>query len=82
MTRFLRLTNMLLNVNQIRLIEIRPDKYKIKMIPHHINGSIILGSGGFNSVNDVIDVCKKEDIADYKIVSDWLLSEKHNNVWH
>ena len=82
MARFLKLTNFLVNVNQIRLIEIRPDKYKIKMIPHHINGFTFFGSGGFNSVNDVIDVCKKEHIADYTIVSDWLISEKHNNVWH
>ena len=82
MSRFLKLTNFLVNVNQIRLIEITPDKYKISLIGSELKGFFMFGSGGFNSVNDVIDVCKKEDIADYKIVSDWLLSEKHNNVWH
>jgi hypothetical protein len=82
MSRFLRLTNFLVNVNQIRLIEITPDKYKISMIPHHISGTVILGSGGFNSNHNDINICKKEDVTDYTIVSDWLLSEKKNNVWN
>ena len=41
MTRFLRLTNMLLNVNQIRLIEITPDKYTIRMNSHKFGGGIL-----------------------------------------
>ena len=82
MSRFLRLTNFLVNVNQIRLIEITPDKYKIRMIPHHISGNAIFGSGGFSSIHNDISICKKEDITDYTIVSNWLLAEKNNNVWH
>jgi len=82
MSRFIRLTNFLVNVNQIRLIEITPDKYKISMIPHHISGTVILGSGSINTDNTNIDICKKEHIKDYTIVSDWLLAEKNNNVWH
>ena len=79
MSRFLRLTNMLLNVNQIRLIEITPDKYKIRMIAHHISGFTFFGSGGFDSYNHDFNCCKKENSIDYKIISEWLLAEENNN---
>ena len=82
MSRFLRLTNLLVNVNQIRLIEIKPDKYKSRLISSDLNGFIMRGSGSINTDSTNIDVCKKEHIKDYTIVSDWLLAEKHNNVWH
>ena len=42
MSRFLKLTNMLLNVNQIRLIEITPDKYTIRMNSHKFGGVFYL----------------------------------------
>jgi hypothetical protein len=79
MSRFLRLTNMLLNVNQIRLIEISPDKYTIRMNSHHINGIVLFGSGWFDSYNHNFDCCKKEHSKDYKIISDWLEQEENNN---
>ena len=79
MTRFLRLTNMLLNVNQIRLIEIRPDKYTIRMNAHHIQGFTFFGRGSFESYNHDLDCCKKLNSIDYKIISDWLLAEENNN---
>lgn len=79
MTRFLRLTNMLLNVNQIRLIEITPDKYKIRMISHTFGGYFIFGSGGFDSYNHDFDCCKKQHSTDYKIISEWLEQEENNN---
>ena len=79
MSRFLRLTNMLLNVNQIRLIEISPDKYTIRMNSHHINGVVLFGTGWFDSYNNNFDCCKKEHSTDYKIISDWLQQEENNN---
>ena len=79
MSRFLRLTNMLLNVNQIRLIEISPDKYTIRMNSHHINGIVLFGSGWFDSYSHNFDCCKKEHSTDYKIISDWLEKEENNN---
>lgn len=79
MSRFLRLTNMLLNVNQIRLIEISPDKYTIRMNAHHINGFVIFGTGYFESYKHDFDCCKKEHSTDYKIISEWLEQEENNN---
>ncbi len=81
MSRFLRLKNCLLNVSQIRYINIKPDEYKISLIGSELNGTFMLGSGGFNSDNTTITVCKKEDLEDFTIVSDWMLAEKNNNVW-
>jgi hypothetical protein len=79
MSRFLKLTNMLLNVNQIRLIYIKPDEYIIKMIAHQIKGYFMFGSGGFESDDNYINICKKENLEDYKIITDWILSGKNNN---
>ena len=42
----------------------------------------MFGSGAFDSTDTHIRVCKKEHLEDFTIVSEWLLSEKHNNVWH
>ena len=80
MSRFLRLTNTLVNVNQIRFIDINPDEYKIKLISSNFRGVILFGSGNIESDNTRITITKKENLEDYTIVSDWLLSEKFNNV--
>lgn len=82
MSRFLRLKNCLVNVNQIRYINIKPDEYKISLIGSELKGVFIYGSGSIDSDNTTITVSKKEDIEDYTIVYDWMLAEKNNNVWH
>lgn len=82
MSRFLRLKHCLLNVNQIRYIDIKPDEYKIALIGSELKGFLMFGSGSIDSDNTRIKICKKENLEDFTIVSDWLLSEKHNNVWH
>jgi hypothetical protein len=81
MSQFLRLKNCLVNVSQIRYINIKPDEYKILLISSELNGTFMFGSGGFSSDNTSITVSKKENIEDYTIVSDWMLAEKNNNVW-
>lgn len=82
MSRFLRLTNLLINVNQIRKIDIKPNEYKIHLIPSEISGFMLLGSGTFQSAGERYTVSGKENETDYKIVSDWILAEKSNNVWY
>ena len=81
MSRFLRLKHCLLNVNQIRYIDIKPDEYKISLIGSELKGFLMFGSGSIDSDNTRIMVCKKEHLEDYTIVTDWLLAEKTNNVW-
>ena len=81
MSRFLRLKSCLLNVNQIRYIDIKPDEYKISLIGSELKGFLMFGSGSIDSDNTRIRVCKKEHLEYYTIVTDWLLAEKTNNVW-
>ena len=82
MSRFIRLSNMLINVNYIRVIDIKPNEYVINIITDGFNGTFIAGSGVVNCTNKRIHVTKKEHELDFNIVSDWIISEKHNNVWH
>ena len=82
MSRFLRLTNFLININQIRKIEMPPGAYKIHLIPTEISGFMLLGSGNFQSSAECYTVSEKDHEPDYKLVSDWILAEKTNNVWY
>ena len=82
MSRFLRLTNLLFNVNQIRRIDIKPNEYKIHLIPSELSGFIFLGSGTFQSAAETYTISEKNNETDYKIDSDWILAEKSNNVWY
>jgi hypothetical protein len=74
MSRFLKLTNFLLNTNDIHQILIHPNQYYI-MIKNidgfhwSVAGS---GTGWINSTTSQIKVCETEHPTDYKIVSDWI----------
>jgi hypothetical protein len=39
-----------------------------------VSGWMIAGSGGFSSFRHRIEVCKKENEADYDVVTKWLQS--------
>ncbi len=82
MSRFLRLTNYLINVNQIRKIDIKPNEYKIHLMPDKFSGMILAGSGSFTSGGEFYTVSEKEHILDYKIVTDWIENEQKKNVWY
>ena len=82
MSRFIRLTHFLINVNQIRKIDINPNEYKIHLIPSELSGFMLLGSGTFQSAAERYTISQKDHETDYKIVSDWILAEKSNNVWY
>ena len=82
MSRFIRLTNFLINVNQIRKIDIKPNEYKIHLIPSELSGFMLLGSGTFQSAAERYTISEKEHETDYKMISEWILNEKTNNVWY
>ena len=82
MSRFLRLTNLLINVNQIRKIDIKPNEYKIHVIPSELSGFMLRGSGTFQSAAERYTISEKEHETDYKMISEWILNEKTNNVWY
>lgn len=81
-SRFLRLTNSLLNVNQIRKIDIHPGAYKVHLVPSELSGFTLIGTGTFQSSTEVWTVSEKEHILDYKIVTDWIKNEENQKVWY
>jgi len=76
MTRFLKLTNMILNTNNIHKILIEPNKYYIRVMTKKNDGFLWLiagsGVGGISSFYEEIEVCQTKHAIDYKIVSDWI----------
>jgi hypothetical protein len=76
MPRFLKLTNMIINTNDIYKIAIHPNKYHIYIVGKKIDG-FNWGIGGFglgniSSHTSEIEVCKTEHSKDYSIVTQWI----------
>ena len=77
MSNFIKLTNFLLNTNDIHKIVIQPNKYYIHIISKRIDG-FNWSIGGWFSIGNIssytyeIEVCKMNHAADYKIVSNWI----------
>ena len=78
MPKFIKLTNMLLNVNDISKILIKPNKYYISTVSKHFNGFLwslsIVGLGNITSHGYEIEICETTQPIDYKIISDWINS--------
>jgi len=76
MTRFLKLTNMILNTNDIHKILIEPNKYYIRVMSKKNDGFLWLlagsGVGGISSFYEEIEVCQTKHTIDYKIVTEWI----------
>lgn len=76
MSKFLKITNFLLNTSKIHRIDIHPNKYTIHLVPNKISGGGLFlfssGSTSINTVSHTIDVCKIEHSTDYEIVSKFI----------
>ena len=76
MSNFIKLTNIILNTNDLHSIIIRQNKYYIKFKTKKIDclNWCFAGFGyGFIFSNIYeIEICKNEHPNDYKIVSDWI----------
>jgi hypothetical protein len=76
MSKFIKLTNMLLNTNTIHKISIMPTKYYIHILGKYPQGEglVLFGCGGFNlnSYEEQVEVCKEKDPVNYQIISDWI----------
>ena len=83
--RFLRLTNFLVNVNQIRRIEIHPGAYKIHLIHDDLKGVTFMGTGYFTSETESYTATEKDNTIDYKIIDEWIKNienSKNEKVWY
>ena len=76
MSKFIKLTNLIININYIQSIVIKPNKYCINLASYKFDGSnwsvTGFGMGTISSYNSEIEVCETKHYSDYKIVSDWI----------
>ena len=72
MTRFLKLTNMIINTAKIVTIDVLPTKYTIRMSDQKMDGWLLFTSGSVESKNTEINVCKTEHPIDYQVVKEWV----------
>jgi len=72
MSRFIRLTNIIINKNFIHHIEINKDKFIIHLMTNKMDGLFAFGGGASESYNTEFEVCKTKHSIDYKIVTDWI----------
>ena len=79
-SRFLRITHCLINVNQIRRIDINPGVYKIHLIPTELSGFTLVGSGTFQSSAETYTVIEKDNTIDYKLIDEWIKNNENKNV--
>ena len=76
MSKFIKLTNLIINKNYIQSIFIKPNKYYIQVVSNKFDGSkwsvAGFGIGNISSHNYEIEVCETKHAIDYKILSDWI----------
>ena len=76
MSKFIKLKNLIININYIQTIVIKPNKYYINVMTNTFDGSNwsspVFGVGTISSYNSEIEVCETEHSSDYKKISDWI----------
>ncbi len=74
MSRFIKLSNRLVNTAFITRVDIIADKpaYELVMASLHISGRWLFGSGGIDSHDYRIIACKEEHPESYKAIDDWI----------
>ncbi len=76
MSRFIRLSNMIINTHKIINICVTPSKYTIELVGTNISGiSFMFGSVGFGSIDshsNSISVFKEKVPDDYNIITKWI----------
>ena len=74
MSKFLKLTNFVLNTNDIHKIVIHPNKYCFHIVSKQMDGFNwgigAFGLGKLSSYNYEFEICETNHPTDYKIVTD------------
>ena len=76
MTRFLRLSSIIINTAKIVTIDVLPTKYTVRMCDQKVEGWLLFTSGSVDSKNTKIDVCENDHPDDYQIVKAWIRQQK------
>lgn len=77
MTKFIKLSNKLINTSFINTISIFPKKYLLNINENNISGFgyVLAGTGFFNwnnNYNSTIQICAETNPDDYKIIDEWI----------
>lgn len=76
MSKFIKLSHIILNTKHIHSIDVKPNKYYIRIMTNKFYGSNFsiagFGMGSITSHNSEIEVCAYKHPDDHKIVSDWI----------
>lgn len=72
MSRFIRLTNLIINTQNISDIKHNNFKYIISLKIQKINGFTIFGSGIFNTYYEKYIFCKEKEETDYIAIHNWI----------
>jgi hypothetical protein len=76
MSKFIKLTNLIFNTNDIHKIVVQPNKYYIHIVGKKLDGFNwgigSFGLGNISSYTSEIEVCETKHPIDYKIVTDWI----------
>ena len=72
MSRFIKLSNYVINTQLIRYIKVLPAKYEINFIAGKLEGSWILGSGNIKSYDSYVTICEKDNPDDFNYLSNWI----------
>jgi hypothetical protein len=74
MSRFIKLSNRIVNTAFITRVDIIKDKpaYELVMATHHINGFSLFGTGIISSEDYRIVACKEKHPESYKAIDDWI----------
>jgi len=74
MSRFIRLTNMVINTSKLVKIENSNNQYCMYFSNNNISGYFILSIGNLFTSDNTIVVCKEKSPEDYQIVENWIKS--------
>ncbi len=72
MSRFMRLTNKIINTSVIHHIDVNKDKFIIHMMANKMYGLFAFGIGTSEAYNTELEICKTKHSIDYKTVTDWI----------
>ena len=78
MAKFIKLTNIIINTTKIITIDILPTKYNIIMSTQHFDVTLILGSGGMQTITNNIEICKNKHPNDYQTIEIWIKQIKNS----
>ena len=73
MSRFLKLTQLIINTSKIGTIEKKQNKYYVNLLDGSIlSGFSLFGSGTLKTEYCTIEICKEKHSIDYRIMEKWV----------